>query len=85
MSVEENDKPPQRGVRRLQKSGKIIQIFWLLGFLSYKYATTRSSSSLFRAFGECLAALPTMGDTIVGACPTVPGGLWIADVSRCAP
>jgi hypothetical protein len=41
--------------------------------------------SLFRTFGACLAALPTMGDPIVGACPVATGGLWVADVSRCAP
>jgi hypothetical protein len=32
-----------------------------------------------------LQCSPSIEDTIVGSCPTVPGDLWIADVSRCAP
>jgi hypothetical protein len=45
----------------------------------------RNGGPLFRAFGECFAALSKIEDNIVGSCPTVPDGLWIADVSRCAP
>jgi hypothetical protein len=48
-------------------------------------ANPAMTSSLFRPFGECCAALSKIEDNIVGSCPTVPGGLWIADVSRCAP
>jgi hypothetical protein len=34
---------------------------------------------------NALQRSPSIEDTIVGSCPTVPGDLWIADVSRCAP
>src|SRR4029434_10337972 len=40
------------------------------------------TSSLFRTFGEYCAALPKMGENLVGAYPAAPGGLWVADVSR---
>jgi hypothetical protein len=43
-----------------------------------------TTSSLFRTFGECCAALSKMGENLAGAYRAAPGGLWVADVSRCA-
>src|SRR5215468_4746480 len=51
---------------------------------SDKLSDPANTSSLFRTFGECCAALPKMGENLVGAYPAAPGGLWVADVSRCA-